>query len=176
MVVCRTDRLYHYLIGGEGALAAILERGLLPLSAQPESVRWRAIEREWPGFYRGIYATFAEPLLQRPYRHSGVFLTPIDFRRLPDLPLAATARIALPLAAVERDSAALTYVLEDRRLVLPLTPGTLAEAARRWPAAMVRAWFGRDQSKLFWFVLQVAVYQEGSIPIREEWVEPAVRG
>ncbi len=174
MNVCSTDHLFHYLLNGEGALEAILERGLLPLSAIPGSARWRRIEQEQPGFYRAIYATFAQPALQRPYRHSVVFLTPIDFRRLPDLPLATVARIVLPLSVVPCRDAALTYELDGRRVVLPLTPSTLEETARLWPAALVRSWFGRDQRKLFFYVPQVAVYQDGGIPVRPGWVERSV--
>ncbi|HEX5502421.1 MAG TPA: hypothetical protein VFW96_07335 [Thermomicrobiales bacterium] len=87
MRVCNTDRLYHYLLGGADALPGICARGLLPLSAMPESPRWRTLEQVRPGFHREIYALFAEPVLGRPYRHSDVFFTPLDFRRLPDLAL-----------------------------------------------------------------------------------------
>jgi hypothetical protein len=173
--VCRTDRLYHYLLGGEDAIPAILEQGLLPLSALPESERWRRIEAERTGFFRDLYTTFALPVLQRPFRHSGVFLTPIDFRLLPDLPLASTARITLPLTAIECQHATLTYELGGQRVVRPLAPETLEQTARAWPASRVRAWFGRDQSRLFFYVPQVAVYQDGTIPVRPDWIEPPIR-
>lgn len=171
MIVCSTDRLYHYLLGGDAALGSILERGLLPLSAMPESERWRAIERDMPGFYRDLYARFAEPVLGPMYSNSGVFLTPIDFRRMPDLPLAARTRVAVPLAALDTGSATLTYELGGRRVVLPVSAATLEETARLWPEEMVRSWFRRDPGKLFLHVPQVATYGEGGIRVRPEWVE-----
>lgn len=36
MEVCHTDRLYHYILNGDGAIDAIVEKGLLPLSAMPD--------------------------------------------------------------------------------------------------------------------------------------------
>ena len=171
MQVCSTDHLYHYLINGEAVLSAILANGLLPLSAFPEGQRWRDLEAMRPGFYREIYALFAEPIVRRPYSNSGVFLTPIDFRLLPDLILARVTRIALPLVAIEHESAALTYVRDEERVTLPLSPESLAETARLWPAEAVRDWFARDRSKVFFYVPQVAAYQDGGIPVRPEWVE-----
>lgn len=173
MQVCSTERLYHYLLNGEESLPAILANGLLPLSAMPESSRWRQLEAEHPGFYRGLYAQFAEAVLRRPYSNSGIFLTPIDFRLLPELALVRVARISFPLDAIERESAVLTYADDGARVALPLTPETLAATARRWPSEAVRAWFGRDRSKLFFHVPQVAVYREGGIPVRAEWLERA---
>lgn len=174
MMVCCTDRLFHYLLGGDGALESILERGLLPLSSFPESERWRQIERVHPGFYKWIYETFAEPVIKKPYTNSGIFLTPIDFRRLPESSLARAARVVLPVSAIEPSSAGVTYELDGQRVVLPLSPDTLQETARLWPPDMVRNWFGRDRSKLFYHVPQVAAYQEGGIAVKPEWVEPRV--
>lgn len=37
MKICRSDRLFHYLLGSEENLPLIVERGILPLSAFPES-------------------------------------------------------------------------------------------------------------------------------------------
>ena len=153
-------------------MPAILSSGLLPLSARPESERWQLLERARPGLYREFYALHFEAVLRRPYRNSGVFLTPIDFRRLPDLPLARTARVALPVSAIDQGSAVLTYEREGRRVTLLFTPESLTEAAQLWTDAAVREWFGRDPSRLFFFVPQVAVYPEGAIPVRPEWVEP----
>lgn len=170
---CRTDRLYHYLLSDEADLAAIVASGLLPLSARPDSARWQMHEAARPNFYRDLYALFAEPVLQRPYRHSGIFLTPIDFRRLPGLAPTQLARVVLPLSAIDAESAVLTYELAGQRIVFPASPETLIETARQWPDTLVRDWFGRDPSRLFYFVPQVAVYQEGAIPVRPEWVEAA---
>ena len=94
LIVCSTDRLYHYLLGERADLAPILDHGLLPLSAMPQSARWQAVEAARPGIFRSLYGLFAEPLLGSEYRNSGVFLTPIDFRRLPDMTLALAPRLA----------------------------------------------------------------------------------
>lgn len=176
MNVCSTDRLFHYLLGGEEVLDSILERGLLPLSAFPESERWQQIEQVRPGFYQWIYETFAEPVVRKPYTNSGVFLTPIDFRLLPDTSLYKVARIVIPLSTIECSTSGLTYELDGQRVVLPLSASTLEEAARLWPEGMVRTWFGRDRTRLFFHVPQVAVYQEGGIPVRPEWVEHPISG
>lgn len=174
MKVCRNDRLFHYLLGGEDNLPLILEQGLLPLSCFPKSEAWRRLEEMLPGFYRAIYETFAQPLLKRPYTHSGVFFTPIDFRLMPDSLLTRRARIAVPLQALDAGSAALTYVLDEERAVLPLSEAHMEQTAALWPAAMVREWFARNPQMMFFYVPQVAVYQEGGISVRPEWVEPAV--
>lgn len=173
MQVCRTDRLYHYLLNGEAVLPEIMANGLLPLSAFPEGPRWRELEALRPGFYRHLYAQFAEPVIDRPYSNSGIFLTPIDFRLLPGLILSTALRIAIPLAAIERECAALTYEGDEGRVILPLTPETLLETAWLWPEEAVRSWFARDRGKIFFNVPQVAAYQEGGIPVRPEWVERA---
>lgn len=173
MWVCSTDCLYHYLLGEPAAAASILRTGLLPLSAMPDSARWREIEAARPGVFEQLYGLFAEPILRQPYRNSGVFLTPIDFRRLPETHLALAARFAVPVAALPLDRAALTYELDGRRHVLPVTPEHLEHAAAQWTAERVREWFGRDRSRMFFFVPQVAVYPESGIPVRPEWLEPS---
>jgi hypothetical protein len=174
MIVCQNDRLFHYLLGGKDALPGILERGLQPLSSFPESEAWRRMEEALPGFYRMIYETFAQPVLRRPYSNSGVFLTPIDFRLMPGSLLARHARIAVPVDAVDPDWAALTYVLDEARVSLPLTAAHLEQAAALWMDEMVGEWFARNPQMMFFYVPQVAVYQDGGIPVQPGWVEPAL--
>lgn len=166
--ILATGHLYHYLLDGPETLGSILERGLLPLSARPENPRWQRIN---PDLFRYVYALLAEPVLQRPYTNSGVFLTPIDFRALPDQPLSRATRIAVPLEGLDTNLATLTYELDGSRVVKPLNAAALEEAAGIWDEALVRAWFGRDQSRMFFYVPQVAAYQEGGIPVDPLWVE-----
>ena len=173
LIVCRTDRLYHYLLGEPPDVAPILAHGLLPLSAMPQSAKWRAVEAARPGIFRSLYGLFAEPVLGSEYRNSGVFLTPIDFRLLPDMTLALAPRVALPLSAVPVEHSALTYELGGHRHVSPVTAAKLARTAEIWTENLVREWFGRDRSMMFDYVPQGAVYPEGGIPVRSEWFEAA---
>lgn len=99
-----------------------------------------------------------------PYGNSGIFLTPIDFRALPDQSLSRYRRLTIPLAAIKPTEAAVTYEWEATRIVLPLSEETLKEVQNRWTADVVRTWFGRDRHRLFFHVPQVVTYQE-RIPI-----------
>lgn len=164
--VCREDLLYHYLLGGEDHLPSILENGLLPLSTFRDSERW---QRFGP-FYRSLYAQWAEPLLG-PFRNSGVYFTPIDFRRLPGSFLYNRTRIAVPVASILADRSILTYELEGRRTVVPLTPAALEQAAATWTADLVNAWFNRNPRMAFYYVPQVAVFPDGGIAVQPDWVE-----
>lgn len=180
--VCATDRLFHYLLNAADAEAErevrerVLAGGLRPLSDFPESERWQRIQAMLPGFFELLYRLFAEPVLQRPYTNSGVFLTPIDFRRLPGSLLYARARFAVPLDAVDQAQAVVTWEWEGQRVSRPLSPESLEEAAGLWTADRVREWFGKDQSRLFYYVPQAAVYQDGGIRMRPEWWEPGTAG
>ncbi len=110
----------------------MLQRGLLPLSAFPDSPRFQQIQQWNPTFYQEIYARWAEPILRRPYRNSGIFLTPIDFRRLPDLRRATMARIAVPLDAITASHAALTYERDsEQQVILPLHHARCVSGATR---------------------------------------------
>ena len=42
-------------------------------------------------------------------------------------------------------------------------------------AALVREWFRRDPGMRFFHVPQVAVYPDGPIPVRAEWLDPPTR-
>lgn len=166
--VCRTDTLYHYLLGGDEALPGILSRGLLPLSAFPDSERWQKAEP----LYRDLYAQWAEPLLG-PFRNSGVYFTPIDFRQLPGSYLYNRTRIAIPVAEFPAERALLTYELEGRRTIVPLTSEALEQAAAIWSADLVKAWFARNPRMSFYYVPQVAVFPEGPVAVQPSWVERA---
>lgn len=169
--VCSSERLYHYLLGDEIDLSSILDQGLLPLSSRQDSSRWKEIEAWRRGFYEQIYDAFARPVLHIPYTNSGVFLTPIDFRSTSTGTLRERPRFAIPLDAVDPTTSALTYVLDGRRVVRPLTPDTLEEAAAIWSEKLVQEWFGKDPSMMFFYVPQVAAYHEGGIRVRHEWLE-----
>jgi hypothetical protein len=145
--------------------------GLRPLSDFPESERWRQLEAEAPGFYERLYALVAEPVLGLPYTGSGVFLTPLDFRDLTGTLLHGRDRIAVPLERVDATRAVLTWEVEER-VSLPLGREALERAAAEWPAGRVREWFGRDRTRLFFHVPQVAAYG-GRIEVRPEDVERA---
>ncbi|MFO7274315.1 MAG: hypothetical protein DIU55_005550 [Bacillota bacterium] len=169
--VCRVDTLYHYLFGGEESLPGILSRGLLPLSAFPESERWQRLEP----IYRSLYAQWAEPLLG-PFRNSGVYFTPIDFRMLPGTFLHQRTRIAVPLSTIPADRAILTWELDGERTILPLSREALEQAAALWTVDLVRAWFARNPRMSFYYVPQVAVFPDGAIPVQPGWVERADAG
>lgn len=175
MKVCSTDCLYHYMLRGDNSLKLVLKNGLLPLSCFPESDEWKRLEEALPGFYKTIYETFAQPVIQKPYSNSGVFLTPIDFRLMPGSLLTRHARVVVPLEAVDPAHAALTYVLDEERVSLPLNTGNLEQAAAIWTDAMVGEWFAKKPNMIFFFVPQVAVYQEGGIPVDPAWFQPAVK-
>ncbi|MBM3179842.1 MAG: hypothetical protein FJZ86_05755 [Chloroflexi bacterium] len=166
MKVCSTEFAYHsFLNKQDDPLPLILANGLRPLSDFPDSERWKQIEAHLPGFYENLYNTVAKPILGKPYTNSGVFLSPIDFRLLPDSMLFDTGRIKIPLSRLDPAYSVLTYVWNDQRVSLPLTPATLAETAERWTAEKVVEWFAKDINKLFFYVPQVAVYQPGGISV-----------
>lgn len=169
MPVCSTTHLYHYMLGGETHLDSILAGGLQPASAFPESERWKQTE----SLYRNLYAALMEPVLKRPFTNSGVFLSPVDFRAIPGHKMARLGRIAVPVGAIEPAEAAISWVQDEQRVVLPFSPQALQEAAAIWPAEMVEAWFGKNPNMLFFYVPQVATFQTGGIPVRPEWVESA---
>ena len=170
MEVCHTDRLYHYILNGDEAIDAIVEQGLLPLSAMPDHPRWLSVRTLYPHHFESLHKLFAEPVAATPCRNSGIFLTPIDFRALPDQSLSRYRRLTIPLAAIKPTEAAVTNEWEATRIVLPLSEDTLKEVQNRWTADVVRTWFGRDRHRLFFHVPQVVTYQE-RIPIPSEWVD-----
>ena len=70
--------------------------------------------------------------------------------------------------------AALTFVHEDRRECLPLTPAGLERARSLWDGGAVRTWFARRPDRMFWFVPQVAYYPDGPLVLTMDDYEPAV--
>lgn len=166
--VCSTDTLYHYLFNPETqVVASILENGLRPLSDFPESSRWKQIQSVYPEFFEWIYREFAESVLKAPYVNSGIFLTPIDFRRMPGSLMYDKLRINVPLERIEPQWAVLSYVINDQRRSYPLNARTLEATAELWTEDCVARWFGVDNSRLFFYVPQVVTYQPGGIQVTE---------
>ena len=138
MKVCSTEFAYHsFLNKQDNSLPSILADGLRPLSDFPDSERWKQIEAHMPGFYENLYNAVAKPILGKPYANSGVFISLIDFRLLPASTLFDARRIRIPLSRLDPAYAVLTYVWQDQRVSLPLTPETLAETAELWTSANV---------------------------------------
>ena len=158
MGVISTTRLFHYALHAGADLSGIAREGLRPLSDFPESERWLEIEAEIPGFFEALYERVARPVLGLPYENSGIFLTPIDFRALPGTLLHDRDRLAVPVDRIDASRAVLTWDLGER-VALPFGPAALGEAAALWDEELVRAWFARDPTRLFFHVPQVATYQ-----------------
>ena len=173
MRVCRTDVLFHYFLDGDAsALARVLSDGLRPLSWFFDSEKWQAIERAAPGVFEELYDELARPVVQRDYVHSGIFLTPIDFRPMASFALAAAPRFAVPVERLDPVAASLTYIRDDRRECLPLTPGSLERAADLWTEDEVRTWFAKRTDRMFWYVPQVAYYPPQPLMVSEADFEP----
>ena len=172
MRVCSTSYVYHALLNPEfEKVEAILANGLRPLSDFPESERWQQLEQHMPGFYKNLYDMIAKPVLKRPYENSGIFVSPIDFQKLPDSLMNDKTRFAIPVDRIDPDYAVLTWVIDEERIALPFTPENLEQAAEIWTAEMVKTWFAKDPSKIFFYVPQVAVYQPGGIKVTREDLE-----
>lgn len=160
MRVCSTSHLHHYFFDPEpGAAESVLETGIRPLSDFPDSERWRQLEEHIPGFYRSVYQLIAAPVLNQPYTNSGIFITPIDFRLLPGTHLHDKPRFVIPIERIDPARSVLTYVLDEERINLSFSEANLGETAALWDDEMVRAWFGIDRTKVFFYVPQVAAYQ-----------------
>lgn len=171
---CRTDVVFHYLLGGPGRAAEIIENGLRPLSDFPTSERWLQIQAEQPGMFEQLYERFAEQVIGRPYENSGVFVTPIDFRRMPGSALESVERFAIPVGSLDPGWTALMYELEGRRRSLPFTRDHLEETSELWTADLIATWFARDPSRAFYHVPQVMCYQPGGIAIDPSHHQPPV--
>lgn len=167
--VCRTDTLYHYLFRPSADVhASILENGLRPLSDFPESERWQAIQEARPGFFKWVYEYMAVSVINKPYVNSGIFVTPIDFRLLPDAYLHDKPRFAIPISRIDPEWACISYEIGDQRTSLPLTAESMQVVAELWTAETVMHWFARDNTRVFFHVPQVVTYQAGGIPVRPE--------
>ena len=172
MIVCSTEFVYHALLNPEfDKVKAILKDGLRPLSDFPESDRWKQLEAHMPGFYKNLYESIAQPVLKKPYSNSGIFVTTIDFQKLPDSFMNNKTRIKIPIAELDPAYCVLTYVLDGKRVAVELSDENLKKAAEIWKADEVRKWFAKDPSKIFFYVPQVAVYQPNGIPIQRSCIE-----
>lgn len=172
MRVCSTEYVYHALLNPEfDKIDAILNDGLRPLSDFPESDRWKQLETYMPGFYKNLYESIAKPVIKKPYNNSGIFVTTIDFQKIPDSFMNNKTRIKIPIAELDPAYCVLTYVLKEERVAMELTRENLINAAEIWNADMVREWFAKDNSKIFYYVPQVAVYQPHGIPIKHGYIE-----
>ena len=172
MRVCSTEYVYHALLNPEfDKVEAILKDGLRPLSDFPESDRWRQLEVYMPGFYKNLYESIAQPALKKPYSNSGIFVTTIDFQKLPDSFMNNKTRIKIPVGELDPAYCVLTYVLNEERVAVELSRENLKTAAEIWKADKVREWFAKDQTKIFFYVPQVAVYQPHGIPIQRSYIE-----
>ena len=172
MPVCSTEFVYHALLNPEfDKVETILRNGLRPLSDFPDSDRWQQIEKQMPDFYPNLYRMVAQPILQRPYNNSGIFVTPIDFQKIPDSFMNNKTRFKIPVTRLDPEHCVLTYVLRDERVSLPLTVENLEKAADIWDADMVQTWFAKDRTKIFFYVPQIAVYQPQGIPVQREDME-----
>ena len=120
-----------------------------------------------PGFFENLYGMMAKPVIQKPYRNSGIFITPIDFRRLPDSIMYAKPRFEIPVSRIDPGLAVLSYVIAEERISLPFSSENLEKSAAYWNAERVTRWFAVDNTKVFFYVPQVAVYQD-VIPIEAE--------
>lgn len=166
MLVCSTDYLYHYTFNYEGdKTEEIIEQGLRPLSDFPDGDRWKQLEAQIPDFYKNLYAMLAEPILRKPYDNSGVFVTPIDFYKIEGTYLSDKPRFVIPIARIDPKLAIVTYVIDDERVSLPFSQDNLHAIRELWTKDLVSQWFARDKHKVFFYVPQVATYQQGGIPI-----------
>jgi hypothetical protein len=109
----------------------------------------------------------AEPMIQKPYTNSGVFITSIDFRLLPDTYLHDKPRFRIPIERIDPEMAVISYVIDEERISLPFTAENRKIVAGLWNSEMVKRWFGVDNTKVFFYVPQVAVYQ-GPIEVKQE--------
>ena len=121
-----------------------------------------------PDFFKNLYAMMAEPILNKPYSNSGIFLTPIDFYQLPGTILYQRPRMRIPIERIDPEWAILTYELNQARISEKLSREALAKIAKLWTANLVREWFGKDPHRVFYFVPQVVAYQPGGIAILRE--------
>ena len=175
-IVCSATYLFHYMFNpNQESLDSFLENGIRPLSDFQDSQRWIELEEQMPGCYENLYKMLAEPVLKKPYTNSGIFITPIDFRLLPGTYLYDKPRFRIPLERLEPEMTVITYVLDDERFVLPFTTEQLENIASIWDEKKVRRWFAVDQTKVFFYVPQVAAYQ-GKIEIQRDDFETCTDG
>lgn len=170
--VVRTDVLFHYGLRYDFDPVPVVHRGILPLSVvDPAAARARL------DGLRALYELFAASVLgPGDGRHTGIFLTPIDFRAMrDDSPAIAWiqgfGRFAIPLTAIAPGAAVLTWEGPFLRTALVLSAAALERAADTWSPELVRQWFGRDRFRMFFHVPQVVTFQD-TIPVSPAQWEP----
>ena len=84
------------------------------------------------------------------------------------------ARVPAIARRLDPAVASLTYLRDDRRECLPLTPESLERAADLWTEDEVRTWFARRTDRMFWYVPQVAYYPDEPLAVDHADLEPAV--
>jgi hypothetical protein len=170
MQVVSTTHLFHYLFNeAEDTLSSMLENGLCPLSDFPDSQRWKDIMAYKADFFETIYENFAKPIINKPYENSGVFLTPIDFYNLPNTFLFDKRRIAVPVERIDAEYSVMTYVYEDERVSLAFDKENLQNVAELWQEDLVREWFGKDQTRVFFYVPQLVTYRR--VPVSADDIQ-----
>ena len=171
----RKDVLFHYGMNVHYDPQLTIERGLLPLTVvDPERAYALA------DLFHRLDDQFATPVLgASEERHTGIYLTPIDFRTITGDERPALAwigqfgRFHVPLSALESDQAVLTWEGPFPRTSLPLGPSALERAAEVWTATLVLEWFGRDRNRMFYHVPQVVTYQ-ARVSVEEGQWEPPI--
>jgi hypothetical protein len=159
-IVCSTSHLFHYLFNERSeVLDSILKDGLRPLSDFPESERWKQIKAYKADFFEAIYEGFAKPIIQKPYENSGIFLTPIDFHKLPNTFLYDKTRLAIPMERINAEYSAISYEYKGQRILQAFDKKNLEDVAELWQEDLVREWFGKDSSRVFLYVPQMVTYQ-----------------
>ncbi len=144
----RTDVLFHYALRPDFDPTPVVQQRLLPLSVvDPDAARER---RD----LRALYELFAATVLgPGGDRHTGIFLTPIDFHPIRDDGSAIAwvkgfGRFRIPLRAITPASAVLTWAGPFRRTSVALHPAALERAAQIWSPDLIFRWFGRDRSRI----------------------------
>jgi hypothetical protein len=175
--VCSTTRLYHYFLNPSTAIDSVLVQGLVPLSQQKITARGRARVRAWVDrtlrlyFMRRLLLRHVKAHLGQKPTNSGLFLTPIDFRLIPGSLLEGRTRVAVPVEAIEAAQAGIIWVEDEQRIIRPLSPEALEEAAQKWPASAVQEWFNKNPRMMFFYVPQVMTFQ-GRLTVDQAWIEP----
>ena len=112
MKICSTEFVYHVSLNPEMEnRTRIIEEGLRPLSDFPDSDRWKQLEEQMPDFYKNLYEMLAKPILKRDYEKSGIFVSPIDFQKLPKSFMYNKDRFELPVERLDPEYCVLTWVM-----------------------------------------------------------------
>ena len=126
-------------------------------------------------FYRTLYDVIGKPVIEKPYAGSGVFLSPIDFRRLNESRYRGAARFAIPISRLDHEWSVLTYMWNRERIITDLTSTTLLKTQSLWTAATISRWTGVDAHTNLDRTPLIAAYQPWGVPISSEDYQPAAR-